>query len=239
MSKSLGNGVDPMDIIERYGADTARLFILFAAPAEKELEWSDRGVEGCYRFLNRVWRLVLANLEACRQARADYQITTRAERELNYMIHWAVQRVQTEIEERHHFNTAIAATMELLNALQAAAGSPEVASALLGYGLRTLLLLLFPFSPHITSELWERGGFEGIIDDQPFPAFDPKALVRDEVEIVVQVNGKIRARLMISADASQDQVRELADEKVRQALEGKTIRKVVYVPKKLLNIVVG
>jgi leucyl-tRNA synthetase len=240
MSKSLGNGVDPMEIIDRYGADTARLFILFAAPAEKELEWSDRGVEGSYRFLNRVWRLVLSNLEACGQASADYQPQTRTERDLNYMIHWAIKRVQTEIEERHHFNTAIAAAMELQNALQAAAGSAEVAPALLGHGLRTLLLLLFPFSPHIVSELWERAGFGGAVDDQPLPACDPAALVRDEVEIAVQVNGKVRSRLVIPAESTQEQALELAmaDDKTRQALGGKQPRKVVYVPRKLLNIVV-
>jgi leucyl-tRNA synthetase len=240
MSKSLGNGVDPMEIIDRYGADTARLFILFAAPAEKELEWSDRGVEGCYRFLNRVWRLVLSNLEACHVAGQTYRPQNRAEQELNYVIHWAIQRVQTEIEERHHFNTAIAATMELQNALQSAAGSPEIGAPLLGFGLRTLLLLLFPFSPHIASELWERAGFGGAIDDQQFPSYDPAALVRNEVEIVVQVNGKIRSRLVIAADASQEDATKLvlADEKVQQALGGKQPRKVIYVPNKLVNIVV-
>lgn len=239
MSKSLGNGVDPMDIIDKYGADTARLFILFAAPAEKELEWSDRGVEGCYRFLNRVWRLVLSRVDACRLADARYRPTNREERELNYLIHWAIYRVQTEIEERHHFNTAIAAIMELQNGLQAASSSTQVAPALLGYGLKVLLLLLFPFSPHIVSELWERVGFPGEIDREPFPTYDPKALSREEVEIVVQVNGKIRSRLTISAEANEDQVRDLAlaDEKVRQALGDKQPRKVIYVPKKLVNIV--
>ncbi|MGB9690726.1 MAG: class I tRNA ligase family protein, partial [Candidatus Sumerlaeaceae bacterium] len=214
-------------------------FILFAAPAEKELEWSDRGVEGCYRFLNRVWRLVLSNVQACQQADKNDQPQTRAERELNYVIHWSIQRVQTEIEERHHFNTAIAAAMELQNALQAAATSSEVGAPLLGHGLKTLLLLLFPFSPHITSELWQRAGFVGAIDDQPFPTYDPAALVRHEVEIVVQVNGKIRSRLTIASETTEEQARELAlaDEKVQQALAGKQPRKVIYVPRKLVNIV--
>lgn len=242
MSKSLGNGVDPLEIVDKFGADTARLFILFAAPAEKELEWSDRGVEGCYRFLNRVWRLVLSNLDACAEANrlnGKCSPTTRAERELNYAIHWAIQRVQTEIEERHHFNTAIAAAMELQNALQAAASNPEVSRALLGFGLRMLILLLFPFAPHITSELWERAGFGSDLDSEPFPTYDPAALVRDEVEIVLQHNGKIRSRLTISASATEEEVRKaaLADEKIRASLAGREPKKVIYVPGKLVNVV--
>lgn len=242
MSKSLGNGVDPLEIIERYGADTARLFILFAAPAEKELEWSDRGVEGCFRFLNRIWRLVASNQPACAEAFSEASAAKadgRAEADLAYSINWAIQRVGTEIGERHHFNTAIAATMELQNALQGAVGNAEVRPCMLGFGIRALLLLLFPFAPHIASELWEQAGFAGAIDDQRFPEFDPAALKRDEVEIAVQVNGKIRSRITIPSSASEDEVRAvaLADGHVKDHLQGREPRKVIYVKGKLVNIV--
>ncbi|MCX7020384.1 MAG: leucine--tRNA ligase [bacterium] len=244
MSKSLGNGVDPLEIVDKYGADTARLFILFAAPAEKELEWNDRGVEGCFRFLNRVWRLVLSNAGSCAQASAIDCGLARdniAARELNYAINWAIHRVDIEIGERHHFNTAIAAVMELQNALYDAAKQDMGANgpALVGYGLRVLLLLLFPFAPHIASELWERAGFAGRINEQLFPEYDPSAFARDEVEIVLQVNGKIRSRLVVPAGACEEELRAaaLADDKVRAHLRGRPPRKIICVPGKLVNVV--
>ncbi|MCX7719433.1 MAG: leucine--tRNA ligase [Candidatus Sumerlaeaceae bacterium] len=242
MSKSLGNGVDPIEMIDRYGADTARLFILFAAPAEKELEWSDRGIEGCHRFLNRVWRLVTANAAACAAASPDVPAggwTDKAERDLNREIHRAIQRVGVEIGERHHFNTAIAAVMELQNALQGYANSGRAVPSLLGFGLRTMLLLLFPFAPHIASELWERSGFSGEIEAQRFPDYDPAALVLAEVEIVLQVNGKIRSRLVVAADADEADIRAaaLADAKVQEYLGGRQPKKVIVVAGKLVNIV--
>jgi leucyl-tRNA synthetase len=242
MSKSLGNGVDPIEMIDRYGADTARLFILFAAPAEKELEWSERGIEGCHRFLNRVWRLVTANTAACAAASPDAPAggwTDKTERDLNREIHRAIQRVGVEIGERHHFNTAIAAVMELQNALQGYANSGRAVPSLLGFGLRTMLLLLFPFAPHIASELWERSGFSGEIEAQRFPAYDPAALVLAEVEIVLQVNGKIRSRLVVAADAAEADIQAaaLADAKVQEYLGGRQPKKVIVVAGKLVNIV--
>ena len=246
MSKSLGNGVDPLEIISRYGADTARLFILFASPAEKELEWNENGVDGCFRFLNRVWRLAqsLAPAFVAAGAKGDAPATPPADaesRELNYMIHWTIQRVATEIGERHHFNTAIAAAMEFQNALYAHATRRGDAADphLLAFGMRVLLLCLFPFAPHVTSELWERLAFPGGIDTQRFPQHDPAALVRTEVEVVLQVNGKIRSKVMVPATAGEDDLRALAlaDEKVRAALAGREPKKVIVVKGKLVNLV--
>lgn len=244
MSKSLGNGVDPLEIIGAFGADTARLFILFAAPAEKELEWSEHGVEGCYRFLNRVWRLVLANVGACPEAASNTRgmaLSSKMEQELNYTINWAIQRVVTEIGERHHFNTAIAAVMELQNALYGyVTRSKDGANQkLIGTSIRILLLLLFPFAPHVTSELWERARFGTQIDGEPFPEYDPVALVRNEIEIVLQVNGKIRSKIVIAADASEAEVKAaaLADDKVQASLQERAPKKVIYVQGKLVNIV--
>lgn len=244
MSKSLGNVVDPLEIIEKFGADTARLFILFAAPAEKELEWSERGVEGCYRFLNRIWRLVTANKAACAAAAKQakgMKAESKADRELNYAINWALQRVAVEIGERHHFNTAIAAGMELQNALyQYSTQAGEALNApLLGFGIRSLLLMLFPFAPHIASELWEQAGFGSGIDDERFPEHDPAALVQQEIELALQVNGKIRSKIVVPADATEDAIKSaaLADPRVQEFLAGREPKKVIYVRGKLVNVV--
>lgn len=243
MSKSLGNGVDPLEIIDRYGADTARLFILFAAPAEKELEWTDEAVNGCYKFLNRVWRLVHGTLDACQFAPEDAQALEPGnanDRELQYQVNRAIQRVGTEMGERHHFNTSIAAIMELTNAIQTYLGaSHEFERMTLGFSVRALLLLLFPFAPHITSELWQIAGFDGRIDEQSFPEFDPAALQKDEVELALQVNGKVRSKLVVptSADKAAIEAAALQDERVQQFLEGRTPKKVIVVPGKLVNVV--
>lgn len=243
MSKSLGNGVDPLDIIEKYGADTARLFILFAAPAEKELEWTDEGVNGCSKFLNRVWRLVHGTLDACEFAPefAEALMPGNAnDRELQYAVNRAIQRVGSEMGERHHFNTSIAAIMELANAIQTYLGaSHEFERTTLGFSVRAMLLMLFPFAPHITSELWEIAKFEGRIDQQSFPDYDEKALVKDEVELVLQVNGKTRNRLTVALNVSKETVEAMAldDEKVKAHLAGREPRKIIYVPGKLVNVV--
>jgi leucyl-tRNA synthetase len=243
MSKSLGNGVDPLEIIEQYGADTARLFILFAAPAEKELEWTDEGVNGCSKFLNRVWRLVHGTLDACAFAPEFAEALmpgNENDRELQFQVNRAIQRVGTEMGERHHFNTSIAAIMELANAIQAYLhSSHEFERTTLGFSVRAMLLLLFPFAPHITSELWEIGGFGGRIDEQPFPDYDAEALVKQDVELVLQVNGKTRSRLTVPLHATQQTVEAMAldDEKVQAHLAGREPKKVIYVPGKLVNVV--
>jgi leucyl-tRNA synthetase len=243
MSKSLGNGVDPMDLIDHFGADTARLFILFAAPAEKELQWTDEGVNGCFKFLNRVWKLVTNQLAACAHAQdsALPQITepNRAEADLLRRIHMTLQRVKSEIEERHHFNTAIAACMELANDTSAAIQNPEVSPKVIGSALRVLVQSLYPFTPHIASELWEQGQFGGDVSDHAYPDHDPQALTLDEVELALQVNGKVRSKLLVSATADEETIRKaaLTDEKVQGHLAGREPKKIVVIPGRLVNIV--
>ena len=243
MSKSLGNGVDPLDIIDEYGADTARMFILFAAPAEKELEWTDEGVNGQYKFLNRVWRLVHGTLDACAVApdeAAELAPGNANDRDLAYEISRAIQRVGVEMGERHHFNTSIAAIMELSNAIHSYLSSAhEIERMTVGFGVRALLLLLYPFAPHITSELWERAGFPGFIYEQPFPAPNPAALQRDEMELALQVNGKVRSKLVIGTSATEEDIKSAAlqDEKIQANLEGRSPKKVIYVKGKLVNVV--
>jgi len=247
MSKSLGNTVDPSALINKLGADSLRLFILFASPAEKELEWSDQGVEGASRFLNRIWRYIMANKEALREgkrlcAQSPFNPNeNEAAKKLHRMTHIAIGRVTSDISQRFHFNTAIAACMEFLNGITSfEIKEDEITKKAAFEAVKTLLLLLAPMAPHLMEELMEELGCEDSIATQPWPEFDAQAAAFDEVDIVVQVCGKIKAHLMIPAEADETFVREraLADTRVQQALGGKPIRKAIYVPKKLFNIVV-
>jgi len=243
MSKSKGNVVSPEDIIARYGADTARLFILFAAPPERDLEWSDAGVEGCHRFLNRVWRLVNSLLPALGPAGRAAAPENPADRELWRLVHGTVKRVTEDIEERFNFNTAISAVMELVNGLyryRDDVAPAEQDPALLRVAAETLVLLLAPFAPHLAEELWHRLGHGQSVHRQPWPEYDPRALVAEEVEVVVQINGKVRDRLRLPAGLDGEKAREfaLAQGKVQQWLAGKQVLKVVWVPDKLINLVV-
>ncbi len=242
MSKSKGNTVDPDYIVRTYGADTARLFILFAAPPERDLEWSDAGVEGAYRFLNRVWRLVsdvvqeLGPLpEGLEPAPAD-----EAAAELRRMVHRTVQRVTQDIEDRFHFNTAIAAVMELVNAFYQYKESGLRDRAVVAEGLEKLVLLLSPFAPHLAEELWHMIARAGSVHEQPWPGYDPAVVRADTVEIVVQVNGRVRDRLVVAREAAEEAVKEaaLALPKVQEHIAGRRVARVVVVPGRLVNIVV-
>ncbi|HET8533222.1 MAG TPA: leucine--tRNA ligase [Methylomirabilota bacterium] len=246
MSKSKGNVVDPDELIRRFGADTARLFSLFAAPPEKDLDWNDRGVEGASRFLNRVWRFVHANLPELKSApRAVPGPGSDPGRAFRRVIHETIRKATHDIEHDFHFNTAISAVMELVNGLHeferaSLDGMPrEERSGLLREAVEATLLLLGPVSPHITEELWAALGHTQSLFKQRWPEPDPAALARDEVEIVVQVDGRVRSRLTALVGAQEAEVREkaLADDKVRPWLDGRRIAKVVVVPGRLVNIV--
>ncbi|MGH7810307.1 MAG: class I tRNA ligase family protein, partial [Candidatus Binatia bacterium] len=245
MSKSKKNIVDPEELIERYGADTARLFTLFAAPPEKDLEWSDQGVEGAYRFLGRLWRFVFQQRALWLDAAGDGAQTepTSGERDLRRMIHRTIKKVTEDIDGRFHFNTAIAAIMELFNALSAAAQEDSKAPARTTFikeGLETIIVLLAPFVPHEASELWEQLGHQERLDHVPWPSYSEAALEEEKLLIVVQVNGKVRGKITVPADMDEEgvQAQALADSKVIGFLEGKNFKRVVYVPRRLVNIVV-
>jgi leucyl-tRNA synthetase len=243
MSKSKGNVVDPNALIDKYGADTARLFSLFAAPPEKDLDWSDQGVDGSYRFLNRVWKLVhdtlplLANAGAINEAALDDDAKA-----LRRSVHKTIRKVTEDIEDRFHFNTAIAAIMEMVNFIHGFERKNDPRNAaVLKEAMNSLVLLLVPFVPHIASELWQELGHTEGVDTAGWPSFDPAAAADEELLVVVQVNGKLRSKIMVRPDAATEEMEAaaLADERIKPFIEGKTIRKVVSVPGKLVNIVVG
>lgn len=245
MSKSKGNVVSPEDIIGKYGADTARMFILFAAPPERDLEWSDQGVEGCYRFLNRVWRLVYQYKNsfsqfAGREKSGPSSDSDHQAKEMRLQIHSAVRKVTNDIGTRFNFNTAISSIMELVNALYLYKEQPKVDPAVAREGVETVLLLLAPFAPHITEELWSEMGYQDSIHKQPWPQVDESALVEEVVTIVLQVNGKVRDKIQVPAEISETELEKLilSSQNVRRHLEGKTVLKVITVPGKLANIVV-
>ncbi|MDI3328062.1 MAG: leucine--tRNA ligase [Alicyclobacillaceae bacterium] len=236
MSKSKGNVVSPDEIIDRYGADTARLFILFAAPPDRDLEWSDQGVEGSHRFLHRLWRLVQQNRHVFSAPPGDPE---RPEaKALRRKIHQTVKKVTEDFAERYAFNTGISAVMELVNAVYAYPEDGDPATK--AEAIRTAVILLAPAAPHLAEELWEMMGGQGSVHQQPWPAYDPAELVSEEVEYAVQVNGRVRDRIVVAADADEEAVREkaLATERVREWTGGKQVVKVIVVPNKVVNIVV-
>lgn len=242
MSKSKGNVVSPEDIIEKYGADTARLFILFAAPPERDLEWSDQGVEGCYRFLNRIWRLVEESTHVVANAgEIDSGHLNEEDREMLYVINRTVKKVTEDIKERFNFNTAISAVMEMVNALYQYKENPGATPAVLKEGLTKLIVLMAPFAPHITEELWEMIGEAVGVHLQRWPSYKEEHLIRDSVTVVVQVNGKVRSRIQVHPGMKKEEMAQLAleDERVRAHTDGGTVKKVIVVPDKLINVVLG
>ncbi len=241
MSKSKGNVVDPEELIEKYGADTVRLFILFAAPPEQSLEWSDSGVEGAYRFLKRLWRQVAAfvNREDRREP-VDPQALTEELRELRYKTHQTIAKVTEAMEKRYTFNTAIAANMELLNALSRCGDESPQGMAVKREGLEAIVLMLSPMVPHICQELWQALGHTGMVIDAPWPKVDENALVQAQIELVVQVNGKLRGKIQVPVTADQETIERaaLSEENVARFVAGKKIKKVILVPGRLVNVVV-
>ena len=239
MSKSLGNVVSPAEIIDKYGADTARLFILFAAPPERELDWSDKGVEGSFRFINRVYRMVYDFSQNYSEVPESYEISGDADKNMAYWLNYAIKKVSDDIGERFNFNTAISTIMELVNEMYRYKEG-MVNPGLFGAAIKDLIIMLAPFVPHVTEEMWEHLGYEGSVHDQNWPEYDEKALVKDTVEIVVQVNGKIKEKLDIAGGLSREEMEKTAmeNEKVKGLIEGKNVVKVIAVPGKLINIVV-
>ncbi|MDR1320800.1 MAG: leucine--tRNA ligase [Gracilibacteraceae bacterium] len=238
MSKTKGNIVSPEEIIGKYGADTARLFIMFAAPPERDLEWSDKGVEGCYRFLQRIWRLAAeyARQPAAGDPGAAAATDARAAA-MRRQTHATRQKVTRDLGERFNFNTAISAVMELVNALYLYKEEPGTNAAVALEGLESALLLLAPFAPHITEELWQALGHSGSIHAEAWPAAEEAALRSDTVTIVIQVNGKVKDRLEAPAGAGREETEALAAARAEKYTRGMTVRKVVTVPGKLVNFV--
>jgi leucyl-tRNA synthetase len=239
MSKSKNNGVDPQALIDQYGADTARLFTMFAAPPEQSLEWSDAGVEGASRFLNRVWRLVHAHIEAGSVVALDVNALSDDDKVLRRKTHETLQKVTDDWGRRQSFNTAIASCMELSNALSRHDTRSEQARAVMQEGLMTLVMMLSPVAPHITQAMYVALGGEGVLVSAAWPQVDEAALARDRIELMVQVNGKLRGKISVEPDASQDKVEAMAllDDGVQKYTEGKEITKVIVVPGRLVNIV--
>ncbi|RLV60133.1 leucine--tRNA ligase [Parashewanella curva] len=239
MSKSKNNGIDPQVMVEKYGADTVRLFMMFAAPPELTLEWQESGVEGAHRFLRRLWKLAADHIAAGDTPALNKDSLNSDQKALRRELHKTIQKATDDIGRRQMFNTAIASVMELMNHLQKAKKDGEQDRAIIGEALSAIVRLLYPITPHMSFELWNQLGNEGAIEDSHWPEVDESALVEDSKLIIVQVNGKLRAKITVAANASKEYVEAagLADDNVTKFTDGKTIRKVIYVPGKLLNIV--
>ena len=240
MSKSKGNTVDPQPLIEKYGADTVRLFILFAAPPDQSLEWNDEGVDGAARFLKRLWKLVATHVtQQSTIAALDADALSSEQKDIRRKLHETIAKVSDDVGRRHTFNTAISAVMELMNELAKFDDDSEQGCAVVREAIEGIVLLLSPIVPHITQQLWNDLGHDELLADVPWPACDKSAMVRDEIELVVQVNGKLRSKINVSANADKESVEAsaLADEKIVANIEGKTVRKVIVVPGRLVNIV--
>ena len=241
MSKSKNNGIDPQVMVERYGADTVRLFMMFASPADMTLEWQESGVEGANRFLKRVWRLVYEHSSRGTAPTLDLASLNEDQKALRRDVHKTIAKVTDDIGRRQTFNTAIAAIMELMNKLTRVEQDNDTNRALLNEALLAVVRMLYPFTPHASFTLWQSLGGNGDIDNAPWPQADEQAMVEDSRLVVVQINGKVRGKVTVPADATEAQVhaRALQEHLVAKHLEGVTLRKVIYIPGKLLNLVAG
>ncbi|MEE8150824.1 MAG: class I tRNA ligase family protein, partial [Nitrosomonadaceae bacterium] len=240
MSKSKNNGIDPQKLVDKYGADTARLFIMFASPPEQTLEWADAGVDGAFRFLNRLWKQVYNHLQqGTIEPRINNDLSTEL-RSLRFQLHRTVAKVGDDLGRRHTFNTAIAAVMELMNTLAKVHDSDATSRNLIQEALESIVLLLSPIVPHICHALWRelKPGTELL--DQPWPEADSAVLVQDEIEMVVQVNGKLRGKIRVVKDAERAAIEHIAldNDQVQKFVAGHVVKKVVVVPGRLVNIVI-
>ena len=240
MSKSKNNGIDPQEMVEKYGADTVRLFMMFASPAEMTLEWQESGVEGAKRFLGRVWNLVYQYQQNPAKTALDVTALSADQKALRREVHKTIAKVSDDIGRRQTFNTAIAAIMELMNKLTKAPLESEQDRAVMAEALSAVVRMLYPITPHICFELWQTLGYETAIDTAEWVKADESAMVEDEKLIVVQVNGKVRGKVTVAADADEETVKTIAfaDENVKKFTDGQQIVKVIYVAGKLLNVVV-
>ena len=240
MSKSKNNGIDPQEMVEKYGADTVRLFMMFASPAEMTLEWQESGVEGAKRFLGRVWNLVYQYQQNPAKTALDVTALSAVQKALRREVHKTIAKVSDDIGRRQTFNTAIAAIMELMNKLTKAPLESEQDRAVMAEALSAVVRMLYPITPHICFELWQTLGYETAIDTAEWVKADESAMVEDEKLIVVQVNGKVRGKVTVAADADEENVKTIAfaDENVKKFTDGQQIVKVIYVAGKLLNVVV-
>jgi len=239
MSKSKGNTVDPQGLIDQYGADTVRLFTMFASPPDQSLEWDDKGVEGASRFLKRLWTIAITS-SGQPSAVLDIDSLTEDQKTVRRKLHETIRKVSDDIGRRYTFNTAIAAIMELLNELYRFEDESEQGKAVMRQAVNNVVLMLSPIVPHITQKLWQQLGHDSLIIEQAWPQFDESALERDSIELVVQVNGKLRSKIHVPADADNDAIENIAlkDEKIQLNIRDKTVRKVIVVPGRLVNLVV-
>ncbi|HZJ96134.1 MAG TPA: leucine--tRNA ligase, partial [Thiopseudomonas sp.] len=239
MSKSKNNGVDPQVMIDEYGADTCRLFMMFASPPDMSLEWSDAGIEGANRFLKRVWRLAYKHVNAGEHETLDLASLTDAQKDIRRSIHEVIQHASQDVGKHQKFNTAIAQVMTLMNVLEKAPTATAQDRALLHEGLETVVLILAPITPHICHVLWQQLGHSEPVIDAPWPQADDSALVQDTLNMVVQVNGRLRGHIDVPATASREDIEAAAraNENVLRFVDGLTIRKVIVVPNRLVNIV--
>tara|TARA_B110000483_G_C18181400_1_gene537181 strand:+ start:32 stop:2482 length:2451 start_codon:yes stop_codon:yes gene_type:complete len=240
MSKAKGNTVDPAELIKKYGADTVRLFMMFAAPPEQALEWSDDGVQGSFRFLKRFWSAVIDHTAAGKAGALDIDILTDVQKNLRRKTHQTIAKISDDLGRRHSFNTAVAASMELLNAVNKFTDTSDNGHAAEREALESVVVMLSPIVPHICHALWQELGHESALIDQRWPEYDESAIEMDLVEIVVQVNGKLRGRISVAVDTAKDAVEAtaLADKNVQRFIGDNDVRKVIIVPGKLVNIVV-